>query len=172
MQNEKGGRVKPMKEYINRFARLLKAQISIEEKLTVERRGKLFLLTRDTSKIAREKGSWLYAGTYLGEAKAGMFYPSFPLLFMLAGKAENKVFLDDKSAWLFVCGRDIFKEGILTFEGSGEAGAYTLVMNKHGECLGFGKITKNLGKLKKGLAVKNIMDIGDFLRREKAGLEA
>lgn len=161
-----------MKDPIANFARLFKAQISIERKLTVNRKGKRFLLTREISKIARQKKNWLYAGTYLGEAKTEMFSPSFPLLFMLAEKSENRVFVDDKSAWLFVCGRDIFREGILTFEGMDEAGSYTLVMNKHGECLGFGKITKSLGKLKKGLAVKNIMDIGDFLRREKAGLEA
>ncbi|NWF97272.1 MAG: hypothetical protein HXY34_14130, partial [Candidatus Thorarchaeota archaeon] len=39
--------------------------------------------------------------------------------------------------------------------------------NKYGECLGFGKILHNLEETREKVAVKNISDIGDFLRREK-----
>ncbi|MEM2440269.1 MAG: hypothetical protein QW493_03535 [Candidatus Bathyarchaeia archaeon] len=62
--------------------------------------------------------------------------------------------------------RDIFKEGILKIEGSRRKGGYTLVFNRRGECLGYGKIAKNMDKLKSGLAVKNLLDVRDFLRRE------
>jgi ribosome biogenesis protein Nip4 len=51
--------------------------------------------------------------------------------------------------------------------GSKRTGDYTLVLNEHKECLGFGKIMHSLGEGKSGVAVKNISDIGDFLRREK-----
>jgi ribosome biogenesis protein Nip4 len=76
--------------------------------------------------------------------------------------------VDDKAAWLFICGRDIFKEGVMQVEGSREKGSYILILNKHGECLGFGKIRRNLDKVKSGVAVENVLDIGDFLRREKS----
>jgi ribosome biogenesis protein Nip4 len=42
-----------------------------------------------------------------------------------------------------------------------------LVLNSYGECLGFGKILRSLDGKRKGLAVENILDIGDFLRRER-----
>ena len=75
--------------------------------------------------------------------------------------------VDAKTAWLFICGRDIFKRGIVKVEGSNKKDAYTLVLNQHGECLGFGKILYDLDGEKGRVAVKNISDIGDFLRREK-----
>lgn len=87
---------------------------------------------------------------------------------MIAKKAENRIVVDDKAAWLFICGRDIFKQGILQVEDSREKGSYTLIMNRHGECLGFGRIRRNLDKVKSGVAVENVLDIGDFLRREKS----
>jgi len=48
-------------------------------------------------------------------------------------------------------------------------GDYTLILNAHNECLGFGKIMHNIREEPDAnkVAVKNILDIGDFLRREK-----
>ena len=42
-------------------------------------------------------------------------------------------------------------------------------MNEYDECLGFGKIVLNLRGApdSEQIAIKNILDIGDFLRREK-----
>ena len=54
-------------------------------------------------------------------------------------------------------------------QGSRRKGAYTLVMNEFGECLGFGSIAYGLDAEAGGkadVALKNISDIGDFLRRE------
>jgi ribosome biogenesis protein Nip4 len=52
--------------------------------------------------------------------------------------------------------------------GSKKRGAYTLVVNQHEECLGFGRILSSLDENgKKQVAVRNISDIGDFLRRER-----
>ena len=89
---------------------------------------------------------------------------------MIAKRKEaNKVMVDEKSEWLFIVGRDLFKRGILRASGSQKKGAYTLVMNQQDENLGFGKITRSLDEKEKKheVAVRNISDIGDFLRREK-----
>jgi ribosome biogenesis protein Nip4 len=51
--------------------------------------------------------------------------------------------------------------------GSKRKGDVTLVMNEFGECLGFGKITGGFDGLEGKVAVKDVLDIGDFLRREK-----
>jgi ribosome biogenesis protein Nip4 len=52
--------------------------------------------------------------------------------------------------------------------GSRRKGDHVLVLNEFGDCLGFGRIVTSLvGAAKKGeVAVKNVSDLGDFLRRE------
>jgi ribosome biogenesis protein Nip4 len=111
---------------------------------------------------------FFYAGTYLGAVKGTGFFPSFLLLKKIAKTKANKLMVDKKTAWLFICGRDIFRKGILKGDNL-KKGDYALVMNEHDECLGFGKIAANLRGApdSKQVAVKNILDIGDFLRREK-----
>jgi len=84
-------------------------------------------------------------------------------------KDANRVVVDDRSEWLFIVGRDLFKRGILKATGSKMKGDYTLVVNQHDESLGFGKIVRCLDEKedKHEVAVRNIADVGDFLRREK-----
>jgi ribosome biogenesis protein Nip4 len=112
---------------------------------------------------------FFYAGTYLGKTRQEVFFPSFTLLGMMAKRKEaNKVTVDEKSEWLFIVGRDLFKRGILKATGSKKRGAYTLIVNQHGESLGFGRILHSLDENgEKQVAVRNISDIGDFLRRER-----
>jgi ribosome biogenesis protein Nip4 len=117
---------------------------------------------------------FFHAGTYLGKARDGAFFPSLPLLAMMAMKESNRVTVNAKAEWLFICGRDIFKEGIVEVKGSKRKGAYTLVLNEQQECLGFGRIVKepDKGRDKDQPTIRNILDIGDFLRREKPNLNA
>ncbi|MEM3580243.1 MAG: hypothetical protein QXH40_01190 [Candidatus Bathyarchaeia archaeon] len=157
-----------MAKCIEDFAELFGVKLSLDKSLVVKKKGKFFLLSPKLKKLAGKGRDWLFAGIYLGKVENGRFFPSFPLLFMIAGQAQNKVIVDDKAAWLFVCSRDIFKEGILEAYGSRGKGAYTLVFNRYGECLGFGRIKRDLDKAESGVVVKNILDIGDFLRRERS----
>lgn len=156
-----------MAEPIEDFAKLFGARLSLDRALIVRKGDEFFMLSRNLKKLARKGGDWLFAGLYLGKIKGENFLPSFSLLFMIAEQAKNRVVVDDKAAWLFICGRDIFKEGVMEAYGSKNRGAYTLVLNCHGECLGFGKITRDLDKAKSGVIVKNVLDVGDFLRRER-----
>ncbi|HKZ93563.1 MAG TPA: hypothetical protein VJ249_03145 [Candidatus Bathyarchaeia archaeon] len=113
---------------------------------------------------------FFYAGTYLGKVKRGVFFPSFNLLRMIASRNDaNRVMVDQKSEWLFTVGRDIFRRGILKVVGSKKKSAYTLVVNQHGECLGFGRILHSLEvkEDRNQVVVRNVSDIGDFLRRER-----
>jgi ribosome biogenesis protein Nip4 len=150
---------------IMRFALQLGAKISLNADFIVEKGGRYFFLNEALLKIARK--DFYYAGTYLGKVKNGKFFPSFNLLTMLARGEANKVVVDKKAAWLFICGRDIFRKGILAVRGSRKKGDHVLVLNEFGECLGFGKIIGSLNKgAKTEVAVKNVSDVGDFLRRE------
>jgi ribosome biogenesis protein Nip4 len=151
---------------IMKFAFQLGAKISLNADFIVERGGRYFLLTKALLKVVRR--DFYYAGTYLGKVKNGKFFPSFNLLAILAEGDANKVVVEKKAAWLFICGRDVFQRGILTVRGSRRKGDHTLMLNEFGECLGFGKIVSNLdGAAEKAeVAIKNVSDLGDFLRRE------
>jgi len=154
-----------MKE-INDFVAQFGASIRLAESRIVRNRNRYYVLPKKL-KQQIPKG-FFYAGEYLGAVKGTSFFPSFLLLATIAETKANRVVLDKRTAWLFICGRDIFRQGIL--KGSNlKKGDYTLVMNKHDECLGFGKIMTNLRGVPdaKDVAVKNILDLGDFLRREK-----
>jgi len=151
---------------IMKFAVQLGAKFSLTANLVVNRAGRYFLLSKALFGVAQK--DFYYAGTYLGKVKNGKFFPSFNLLSMLARGQANKIVVEKKAAWLFICGRDLFRTGIVAVQGSRRKGNHALVLNEFGECLGFGRIVGSLGgAAKKGeVAVKNISDIGDFLRRE------
>lgn len=152
---------------ISDFAHRFNVSMSLDESLVIEKRGRYFLLNaRLKQLISRD---FFYAGIYLGKAKDRLFFPSFPLLGMIAEKeGVNKTVVNEKAEWLFVCGRDLFKQGIVKMGVSARRGTYTLVLNERGECLGFGKIVSKIAQIedKRAVIVKNISDIGDFLRRE------
>jgi len=153
--------MKPIKDFASRFG----AKISLDENFVVEKQNRYFLLNKKLKKLIAKH--FFYAGTYLGKTKNGRFFPSFNLLKMIAGKKANKIIVDEKTEWLFICGRDIFQRGITKVIGSKRKGDYAVILNHHGECLGFGKILSDLDEEKEGVVVRTISDIGDFLRREK-----
>ncbi len=154
-----------MIKLIRDFARLFQADIDLDESFLVKKGNRCFLLNKELGKT--EMGDFFYAGSFLGEQRNREFLPGFELLRLIAEKRANKITVDKKTEWLFICGRDIFRRGIKQVLGSGKEGDYVLVLNGHGECLGFGKVVSDLNKKKSGVVVNNILDIGDFLRREK-----
>lgn len=151
---------------INDFVAQFNASIPFDESRIVRNRNRYYLLSKKLKQQV-PKG-FFYAGAYLGAVKGASFFPSFILLSMIAERKANKLVIDKKTAWLFICGRDIFKKGIVKGNML-KKGDYTLILNERNECLGFGKITCNLrGETDANkVVVKNILDIGDFLRREK-----
>jgi len=155
--------MKAIKDFLNQF----KSRVKLDDQLIVKKRNRFFLLNGNLKRQLRK--DFFYAGAYLGKVKDGVFFPSFILLTMMAEGKANKIFVDEKTAWLFICGRDVFKRGILKTSGSKKKGDYTLILNEHDECLGFGKILRNMDEQmdKNRVIVKNISDIGDFLRRER-----
>lgn len=152
-----------MKE-LEDFISKLNASIDFDGRYVIMKKDRYFLVTRQLEELAHD---FFHAGTYLGKIKKGLFFPSFPLLTMISKKNANKVIVDRRTEWLFVCGRDLFRKGILTVTGSTRKGDLTLVLNENDECLGFGKIIRDLNEKKEGIAVRNIADVGDFLRRER-----
>lgn len=150
---------------ITNFAKRMNSKIDLDPELLIEKDRRYFLLNKNLKKVIRRE--FFYAGKYLGKIKKGRFFPSFNLLTMLSENKANKIILKEKASWLFVCGRDIFPEGISAINGSRKKGDFTLVLNKFGECLGFGRILHDLSSANIDVAVRNVSDVGDFLRRER-----
>ncbi|MFC1723192.1 hypothetical protein ACFL0V_03560 [Nanoarchaeota archaeon] len=116
----------------------------------------LFSLLQSTSKnINRQPET---AGLFLGEEKGKHFQPSVALLDLISPLTDRKVVIDDKAEWLFLCGRDIFQESIIQ---NPVKSGLALITNLQGEILGYGKMSSE-----RGIAIENLLDRGDYLRRE------
>jgi len=150
------------------FALEFGIKLTLNEKSLIQYDGRFFLLNNNLNPLVGD--NFLYAGLFLGQVRAGKFFPSFNLLSMLAKQQDaNRIVIDKKAAWLFICGRDIFKKSILQTYGKIHRNSHVLVLNEFGECLGFGRILNELEHQtgKNTLAVINVLDVGDFLRRER-----
>jgi|FLOH01.1.fsa_nt_gi ribosome biogenesis protein Nip4 len=98
-------------------------------------------------------------GIFLGELK-GEFKATPALLEIIAKTSDVKVFVNRKSEWLFLCGRDIFEESIVK---KNVDSGMVLVQNEIDENIGLGVF---LSKKNSNL-LKNIIDKGSYLRRER-----
>ncbi len=92
----------------------------------------------------------------LGEQRRNTFIPSFILLERLLAHTNRFAIVNERSAWLFLCKKNVLKEGIVE---KGVDEGFVLVLNERREVLGYGKIT--------GAGITNLRDRGDFLRRER-----
>jgi ribosome biogenesis protein Nip4 len=153
--------MKPIVAFASQFG----AQIRLNPQFLVEKSQHYYLLNPALRRVTR--GDFFSAGLYLGKVKNGVFFPSFNLLNMLVEAAANKVVLDRKAAWLFICGRDVFRKGVVKALGSQRKGDFVLVLNEFGECLGFGMWAADFGDGEGKVVVRNVLDVGDFLRRER-----
>lgn len=103
-------------------------------------------------------------GLYLGKEKDDKFMPSLALLEILAKVSDETVIVNNIGELDFLYKKDIKKRHIKAFTGGTKAGFLKLVINEHNECIGYGKISKDLDSEAPELA--NMLDRGDFLRRE------
>lgn len=153
---------------VTNFASQFGVNLSLNPELVVEKNGRFYFVNEALKPLLVRK-DFFYAGVFLGKAKEGKFFPSFNLLSMLAQRGAHRIVVERKAAWLFICGRPILAQSVLQVFGSGKKNMHVLVLNEFGECLGFGRIVGNLN-VKGGMdevAVRNVSDVGDFLRRER-----
>jgi ribosome biogenesis protein Nip4 len=153
--------MKPLRVFASRFG----AEMVLDSSSIVEKSHRYYILTPMIHKFAPK--DFYYAGLYLGKSNNSVFFPSFNFLNILTKTAKNQVVVNSKAAWLYVCGRDVFRKGITRIMGSKQKGSFTLVLNQFGECLGFGVTTGFKNDSPNEVAVRNLLDVGDFLRRER-----
>jgi ribosome biogenesis protein Nip4 len=125
-------------------------------------KGRRLYLAPDAVKtlVERTKAEPFSIGLPLGESTHKGFAPSVALLDFLK-PSENRIVITDEAEWLFTCGRDVLPRSIL--ENSATSNPF-LVVNARGEVVGIGR----RGRKDKGEdIVENVLDRGDFLRREE-----
>ena len=145
---------------LRRLLRELNSGYSPDESRIIRINDQYFALDAELCEPPARK-DLVYAGLYLGRDRR-VFEPSAILLEMLSKEKETrKVNVDRETAWLFVCGRDIFQENILQVEGGLSPGSYCLVIFD-GWCLGYGRYET----VWSSRMIRNYFNIGDFLHRE------
>ena len=144
------------------FLQSIGAENLFREEELIRINNKRFIASAKLSSEINRRDRLVYAGMFLGKTK-NVWEPSTILLRLIAVQPYvHKVWVDDSSAWLFVCGRDIFSEHILKHSPDLVEGVNYLIMLDD-DCLGYARFEKFQDKL----ILKNLYDIGDFLRREK-----
>ena len=132
----------------------------------------LFINNKDFEYIKKGKTYFLKSGSSLKSLTAepimpglplgvedSFFKPSLFLLELLSKKTKNKVFINKEAEWLFLCGRDVFPANVAKDNSKEKV---FLVQNELDENLGLGIKTNHKGKK----IIRNLIDRGDFLRRE------
>lgn len=154
-----------MMKIIEEFADKFGSNISFGNEYIINKDKWLFLIDKKFQKYPK---SFFYAGLCLGKIKNGKIIPSLVFLSILSRNKANKVFLNNRASWQFICGKDICFNGILSYKGAIIKGDLSLVLNSYNDCLGYGKVVSNIDlKEKNQIFLKNLLDIGDYLRREK-----
>ena len=118
-------------------------------------RNELFKVNKDVREVVEKIDERVvYAGIKIGEEKKH-FKPTLHYLDEQAKKDDNKVFVNDKAEWLFLCGRDVFMENIV--KNNAKKNTF-LVQNERDENLGLGSF--------KGKVIMNKYDKGLYLRKK------
>ena len=143
--------------FISKFAGIVIEYIKIG--------NKYFLADASLTELAKKLNTKTESiGLFLGEEKNEKFMPSLALLEILAKVSDEKVIVNNIGELDFLYKKDIKKRHIKGFSGGPKEGFLKLVLNESDDCIGYGKISKDLDSETPELA--NILDRGNFLRRE------
>ncbi len=140
--------------------------------IVVGKRMDIFLVSNQIQEIFKKskiKPNLFFAGQFIGFIMKRKFFPSLSVIHKLSKSAKKKISINDKAAELFICKRDIFSNSILSISQTTKKGDIVIVTNKEDEPLGYGKINESsliIKELGSKPVVENILDIGDYLRRE------
>jgi ribosome biogenesis protein Nip4 len=95
-----------------------------------------------------------YTKGFVGQKKP-RFVPSVYFLDEFLSKSPRVAVINKKSAWLFLCGRDVLEDSIISI--THKSGSI-IVKDENGVCLGIARIERDI--------LKNTFDKGWLLRRE------
>ncbi len=115
------------------------------------------------------KSRLVYAGIKVGEV-GRRFRFSLEGSFFLIKKEKKKVYIDRKAEMLFLYGRDVFSKSILKATADIKENDIVFVCNLYGDVIGIGRAkysAKDITRLGEKVVVYNLIDRGEYLRKEK-----
>ena len=137
-----------MKEFIQKFT-------SNEFGHIVQTGNRFFMLNHKLEEAMKKNSIQPeYMGAYLGYMQNSKFVPIFMLLDILSKQTKRTAVINKKQEWLFTNKKDLNTKGKTDVKEG-----LVIVLNSWKQVLGLGEI--------KGSRIKNILDIGDFMRRER-----
>ncbi len=138
------------------------------------RGNEVFMISGDLCKIldqirAKVPEERLHAGIKVGEA-GKRFRFTLEGSFFLAKKEKKRVYVDSKAEMLFLYGRDIFSSSVKRASGDVRENDVVFVCNEFGDIIGIGRArfdAEEIGKKGERVAIENLTDRGEYLRKEK-----
>jgi 60S ribosome subunit biogenesis protein NIP7 len=136
--------------------------------------GKVFMLSMQLGVAVDEmpeklKERLVFAGIKVGEV-GRKFRFTLEGSFFLARKERKKVYVNEMAEKLFLYGRDVFSSSIIKDSGDIMENDTVFVCNVWGDILGIGKAryaSEVIGKKGEKIAVENLVDRGEYLRKKK-----
>ncbi len=131
-----------------------------------------YALSKDLAKFLELfKLNYVHAGIKIGEVGSRRFRFSLEGTFYLVKKEKKKVYVNDKGEMLFLYGRDIFAESVVGVTEDVKENDIVFVCNGRGDILGIGKARFDAERIRKvakdRVVVENLVDRGEYLRKEK-----
>ncbi|MBI4146110.1 hypothetical protein HY489_02115 [Candidatus Woesearchaeota archaeon] len=136
-------------------------EFGITMALPVERVGRSFFVVRDKDLLSKMP---VYINECIAHLRGETVLPSVGFLQRIGKRAKWRVVVNSDGEWLFICGRDLFGKSIVSHNNP-QPGDRVVVLNQHGECLGYGDVAAPLDE--KRVVVRRLFDIGHLLRRGK-----
>ncbi len=114
--------------------------------------------------------NYVFVGIKVGEI-GKRFRLTLEGTFLLYKRNRKKVYVNEKGEMLFLYGRDLFSESVVSFTNDINENDVVFVCNKDGDILGIGKARFNSEKIKNvesnRVVVDNLIDRGEYLRKNK-----
>ena len=149
------------------FGSEVEGEIAILE----SKRKEVYLISTELYDFLKEKDiKPTFAGLKLGEV-GRRFRFTVEGAFFLVKKKKKRVWVNERGEMLFLYGRDIFSESVVKASPDIKENDIVFVCNKAGDILGIGKSRYEADKLrsveKDRVVVENLVDRGEYLRKEK-----
>ncbi len=131
-----------------------------------------YALSRDLVKFLELfKLNYVHAGLKVGEVGSRRFRFSLEGSFYLVRRDKKKVFVNERGEMLFLYGRDIFAESVVKVTEDVRENDVVFVCNTKGDILGIGRARFDARRIrevaKDRVVVENLVDRGEYLRKEK-----
>lgn len=130
----------------------------------VEREGERVLVSvpKEALRVAAPREP-LHLGRGLGSFQGKEFRLDIEGVLALGeAAAGHSVRIAEKGEQLFLYGRDLFGPSLLRHDRDLRVGSLCLVRNARGECIGLGRVQGEWRS--EGTVVKNLLDLGSYLR--------